>query len=212
MESLQPMPESEDPSQRLVALIQAGEDVEGNFRRLFDLHRDKVLRFFLKRRFSREESRDLTQQVFFRVFDGIEDFRGDSSFGTWLFKIATNIYHNEVRRRKADKRDAPEQPLLTEADLDSDSPVGGVVVASPEPGALEDLVHQEKLKQLRKALRELPEQMRRCCLLRYEKGLKYEEIATVMKISIQTVKAHLHQAKKKLTEKLGPPGSGGSST
>jgi DNA-directed RNA polymerase specialized sigma24 family protein len=44
--------------------------------------------------------------------------------------------------------------------------------------------------------------MRRCCLLRYEQGLKYQEIAVVMKISIETVKAHLHQARKRLAAKL----------
>ncbi len=45
--------------------------------------------------------------------------------------------------------------------------------------------------------------MRHCCTLRYEKGLKYTEIATVMKISIETVKAHLHQARKRLIDMLG---------
>jgi RNA polymerase sigma-70 factor, ECF subfamily len=210
MESVQRMPEPEDPSRRLVELIQAGENVTENFQRLFDLHYAKVVSFFERKRFSHEESRDLTQDVFFRVFKGIAAFRREASFRSWLFEIATNVFRNEVRRRKAEKRDAPEQPLLTEPDPDSDLPSGGAVVPSPEPGALEGLVRQERLKNLRKALQELPDQMRRCCILRYEKGLKYEEIATVMKISVQTVKAHLHQAKKKLTEKLGPLGRGGS--
>jgi DNA-directed RNA polymerase specialized sigma24 family protein len=52
--------------------------------------------------------------------------------------------------------------------------------------------------------------MRTCCLLRYVRGLKYQEIATVMKISIETVKAHLHQARKRLIEKLGDGGKGAS--
>jgi DNA-directed RNA polymerase specialized sigma24 family protein len=48
--------------------------------------------------------------------------------------------------------------------------------------------------------------MRLCCTLRYERGLKYQEIATLMKISIETVKAHLHQARKRLIAILGNGG------
>ena len=68
------------------------------------------------------------------------------------------------------------------------------------------VIKGEQLAAFRAALQELPDQMRRCCLLRYEKGLKYQEIAVVMKISIETVKAHLHQARKRLAARLEAKG------
>ena len=72
------------------------------------------------------------------------------------------------------------------------------------------MIKRERSARLRSALQELPPQMRTCCVLRYVRGLKYQEIATVMKISIETVKAHLHQARKRLIEKLGDGGEGPS--
>jgi RNA polymerase sigma-70 factor (ECF subfamily) len=82
--------------------------------------------------------------------------------------------------------------------------------ASEEPDALEAMIGRERKRALLSAFQELPSKMRTCCLLRYVRGLKYQEIATVMKISIETVKAHLHQARKRLIEKLGDGWKGAS--
>lgn len=197
----------DDLSLRWVKQIQQGIDVEEASRKLFERHRRTVLFFFTRKGFSHEESRDLTQEVFVRVFKSIATFRLESSFRRWLTEIYLNIFRNEIRRRKAEKRDALEQPLADENDPDSDS--GRVVIASEDPSALESMVDQERRKAFRLALEDLPVQMRTCCILRYARDLKYHEIAAVMKISIETVKAHLHQARKRLTAKLGPSGGEG---
>jgi RNA polymerase sigma-70 factor (ECF subfamily) len=197
----------DDLSLQWVKQIQQGIDVEVASRKLFERHRRTVLFFFTRKGFSHEESRDLTQEVFVRVFKSIATFRLESSFGRWLAEIYLNIYRNEIRRRKADKRDALEQPLADEGDSDSDS--GGILLASEEPSALDCMMKEERQKAFRLALEELPVQMRTCCILRYAKDLKYHEIAAVMKISIETVKAHLHQARKRLMAKLGPSGGEG---
>ena len=65
-------------------------------------------------------------------------------------------------------------------------------------GRLEDLLEKERFERLRAAIRELPPLVRRCFLLRYHGEYKYREIAFLMKISIQSVRAHLHQAKLRL--------------
>src|SRR4051794_30834861 len=81
----------QDPSLLLVGKIQNGIDVDENSRRLVKLHEQKVLNFFRRRGFSVEESQDLTQDVFSRVFKAIATFRRDSRFERWLFEIAMNI-------------------------------------------------------------------------------------------------------------------------
>jgi RNA polymerase sigma-70 factor (ECF subfamily) len=63
---------------------------------------------------------------------------------------------------------------------------------------MENMLEQERAEKLSRAIKEMPEQMRTCFLLRYDQGRKYKEIAVIMKITIDTVKAHLHQAKKRL--------------
>jgi RNA polymerase sigma factor (sigma-70 family) len=202
------LPDQEDPSLRLIEQIQAGIDVEENSRRLHELHYRKIINFFRKKGFSPEESRDLTQDVFSRVFKAIDTFRRESRFERWLFEIATNIFRNELRRKGAEKRDAVE--LSIDVSPEDEGAPGSREPASGDRGALEALIERERKAGLLSALQELPAQMRTCCLLRYERGLKYQEIAKVMKISIETVKAHLHQARKRLIEKLGGGGKGAS--
>jgi len=192
----------QDPTPYLIEQIQKGVDVEENSRKLFDLHNKKVIGFFRRRGFSEEESRDLTQEVFSRVFNAIDTFRREARFERWLFEIALNLYRNEIRRRRAEKRDALEVSI-DETPEDDGNPGSRVELVSKEQSALETIVERERRSALRTAFQKLPAKMRHCCELRYLQGLKYHEIATVMKISIETVKAHLHQARKRLIDELG---------
>jgi RNA polymerase sigma-70 factor, ECF subfamily len=189
----------QDPTPRLIENIQAGKEVEESSRKLFELHYRKVIGFFCRRGFSSEESRDLTHDVFFRVFNAIATFRRESRFEKWLFEIALNVYRNKLRSLGAEKRDAVEVSI----DISPDDEGAPKEPPSEEKNTLDVMVERERRAKLLAALKDLPPQMRACCELRYIQGLKYHEIAKVMKISIETVKAHLHQARKRLIEKLG---------
>jgi RNA polymerase sigma-70 factor (ECF subfamily) len=198
----------EETSLRLVELIQANVDREKNSRLLFELHWPRIVYYFRRKGFSQEESKELTQDTFLRVFKAIDSFRRESTFGWWLKGIADSAYKNEIRRRKTEKRDGIEQSIdAPGADERSLSPVE--TLASPAPGPLEEAVDREQVRALRAALKELPPQMRECCILRYVKGLKYQEIAELMQISIETVKAHLFQGRKRLASILGTPAEAG---
>jgi RNA polymerase sigma-70 factor (ECF subfamily) len=202
--------DSDDPVLRLVEEIQQGIRREENCRLLFDLHRPRVLSYFIHKRFSPEDSKDLTQETFLRVFNAIDSFRRESRFEWWMFEIADSVYKNELRRRKADKRDGIE--LSLDVPVSEEAPAGpGLMLAARDPSPEEEVVRRERMARIHAAFRDLPPQMRLCCVLRYERGLKYQEIATVMNLSIETVKAHLHQARKKLMAKLGDGGGEGSS-
>ncbi len=194
----------DDPSRRLVELIQAGTGVEADFGRLFELHDRRVRNFFQQRGFSPEDARDLTQDVFLRVFRGIASFRLESGFKTWLFEIADHVYQNELRRRGAGKRKGWEISLETGGKDEEGKPAGYEPPPS-EPRALDDVLERERSIALSQAIQALPDQMRTCFLLRYDQGRKYKEIAVLMKISIDTVKAHLFQARKRLKLELAEP-------
>src|SRR5215204_5347199 len=86
-------------------------DDEESFRALFTHYYRPILSFFIQRGFPADESQDLTQETFLRVFQGIGQFRGEASFQTWLLRIATNVWHNEIRHRMAAKRAATAIPL-----------------------------------------------------------------------------------------------------
>lgn len=193
--------DSEESSLDLVRKIQAGEQVEENFLKLDRKNRKRVEDFFRRKGFSSEEVKDLTQDVFLRVLKGIHDFRGESTFEWWLLEVAKSAYKNELRRKGADKRDGIEQSL---DDTNTDDSSRSVMeIASPDPDPVMALVRQERIDLVRAAVQEFPPQMRLCFQMRYVEGLQYREIAALMQISIETVKAHLHQARKRLIEKLG---------
>jgi RNA polymerase sigma-70 factor (ECF subfamily) len=183
----------------LVERIQSAIDYEHSCAEIYALYRRRVRGFFAARGFSADESAELTQETFIRVFNAIEGLRTASHFPRWLFEIAANIYRNELRRRGAAKRDALEESI---EDLVASQAAGRAdalaALSSKAPGPLDGTLRRERLACLRDKLDQLPPQMRRCVYLRLYHDLKYREIAALMRISIETVKAHLHQAQKRL--------------
>lgn len=175
---------------------------EQRFRRLHDRYGHTVTAFFARLGFSADECRDLTQETFLRVFQNIEDLRDEAAATRWLFTVATNIYRNEVRHRRADKRSAPVISLDEAAELGR--PIEGTLLhreaSRQEP--LDDALAAERRRLLRRALAELPPRMRQCTLMRLGQGLKYRDIAAALQVSTETVKVQLHQARKRLAERL----------
>ena len=161
---------------------------------LFNRYYRPVVSFFLRKGFPLEESRDLAQETFLRVFKKWESFRGESSAETWIFQIAANLYKNTLRSQQTQKRDAQEVSL--------DSAEGAVELGSEENDPLLSVLTQEETRLLRDALEGLPPQMRQAVFLRVDGDLKYREIADVMHVSIETVKAHLYQARQHLRDRL----------
>jgi RNA polymerase sigma-70 factor (ECF subfamily) len=193
------MDDPSEPVQSIIQELQAGSRREENFRRLFDLFYPRLYHFFSKRGFPPQDCLDLTQETFLGIYRGIGSFRADARFETWLFKIATNAYRKRLRRGVAGKRTGQEVALEgggPEAeDLD---------LASEEPGPGDGVLRKERSRLLREAVEKLPEQMRRCLILRVYHDLRYREIGAVMRLSPETVKVHLFQARKRLQRELGP--------
>lgn len=182
-----------DDIKRAIELLRSGTDTEQSFRTIFDCYYLPVQRFFAKRVFSAEDRLDLTQETFLRVYKGIGGFRGEAQFGTWLFRIAHNTYLKWLR-----KVDRPEIFIESEDGEEFDNGP-----ASPAPDPLDKAMGRQRQLVVRQAVAELPDQMRRCAQLRLEQDLSYREIASAMRLSIETVKVHLFQARKKLKESLG---------
>jgi len=179
---------------------------EESFRRLFDRHYRPVSYFFASRGLSVEESHDLAQETFLGVYRGMARFRNDASIETWIFAIARNVWLNEMRRRSRLKREA-EETSLQEVLQEDEEALGETREAEQPPLSkhgepLADVLAQERVALVRRALDDLPRQMRQCMLLRIQHDLKYREIAAVMGTSIETVKSQLFQAKERLKENL----------
>lgn len=186
-------------------------DAPGDFRHVFEQHYQAVHRYFEKRGFRGDEALDLTQETFLRAYRGWATFRGESSTATWIYRIAANTYYKELRRRGADKRSAHEVSLSA-ADDDG---LGGLLAAIGDPRAhdpLDAAVRREQLRRLAGAFAELPNQMRTCLQLQLERGMANRDIAELLRVSPQTVKAHLFQARRRLKAAIADPDPPGETT
>lgn len=185
----------------LIREIKQGLNVEANFRRLFEQHHARILRFFRRKGFDPEDCRDLTQETFISVYKGLSTLRQEEQFESWLFAIAHNVWCSLIETRTAQKRSVALLSLDGESESGDRPPLAARLTdGSPDP--LTIALDKEKLEKLREALQHLPQQMRRCAQLSVVHQLTYLEVAALMGISVNTVKAHLHQARKALREKL----------
>ena len=193
------MPDRAELTQKIVVELQAGISVEENFRLLCEAWHRPLHHFFSKRGFPPQDCLDLTQETFLGIYRGIGSFRRDARFETWLFTVATNAFRKRLRSGAADKRSGQEVSLEGGEDdrgLEERAADGG-----PVPG--EGMLRKERARLLRDAIERLPEQMRKCLVLRVYHEMKYREIATVLKLSPETVKVHLFQARRRLQADLG---------
>ena len=193
-------PPHRDPVE-LICEIKQGLNVEANFQWLFERHYAQILRFFRRKGFDPEECRDLTQETFISVYKGVKDLRQPEQFESWLFTIAHNVWCSQIESRTAQKRSAKLLSLEDEGESEGRLPiVARLADSSADPLTL--TLEKEKLEKLREALQHLPQQMRRCAQLRVAHDLSYAEIAALLSISVNTVKAHLHQAQQALRSRL----------
>lgn len=172
------------------------------FREIFDKHHYRIYAFFVNRGFTPDESHDLVQETFMAVFSGRKGFRGDSSFDTWLYSIAMNVWKRALRDLYRAKRKGDELPLDDPRKHDEIAlQIGANEV---EKTAEEAMIKGERSVMLRQAIDQLPEKMAQCLRLRLDHDLKYSEIAQAMQTTVSDVKSQLFQARAKLKRYLRP--------
>src|SRR6185295_8849068 len=190
----------DDPElQRTVLELQAGARVEDNSRYVFERYYPWVRRFFGRLGYSPQDSEDLAQEAFSQVFGQIGSFRQDGSFQAWLFAVASNLHRNHQRSRHREKRSG--QEVSIDARAEGGAPVNELRTAAPSPA--QAAYERERREAVARAIKEMPPQMGRALALRVHQDLKYREIAVVLQISVETVKAHLFSARQRLREELG---------
>jgi len=195
----------EDPTAEAVRAFQEGRDREGSFRQLVDTCYPQVRAYFARRVFSTEECLELTQETFLRIYRGLDGFRHQALFRTWMFRIAQTTYLAWLRRQKREV-EAQRSPAVAERiggstsdhpGWDEHEPVG---VSRETP--LDGVLRKEARERLAQAVGALPEQERRCMTLRVYHDLSHQEIADFLGLAVGTVKAHLHHAREKLRGSL----------
>lgn len=189
---------------RAVADFQGGADREKSFELLFRRFQPRIERFLAPRVFSPEERLDLTQAIFLRIYRGLEGFRGEGSLEGWVLRIAANAYRQWRDRQPGGRHAAPEVPFEDPAEVPEPSPAAPFTSPSAAGSPLDHAVHRERRETLRRAIGELAPKQRLCMELYVYQERGVQEIATALRISPETVKAHLFQARQRLWDRLHP--------
>ncbi len=160
----------------------------------YKLHVDKIL-YHLAPEW--QDRSDLAQEVWIRVYRNIKRLQEPAKFKSWLSRITTNLFYDELRKRK---RITP--PLSLDAPLAFDDGIIDWEIATDTPGPEEELTTQEFYDRLRDAIAQLPEVFRVTIVLREIEGLSYEEIAEITEVSLGTVKSRIARARQRLQLQL----------
>ena len=138
-----------------------------------------------------DEAEDVVQDAFVQAFLKLPTFRRDSSFFTWLYRIAFNRAVSQRRRRR---------PMTQVRDEERDLPLQEPADPSETPG--EHLLRMERAHQVRQALDALSEEHRAIMVLRELEGCDYQAIAEILGISVGTVRSRLHRARSEMRTQL----------
>ncbi len=171
-----------------------GKAVFAELMRRYASHVDKVLYHLAP---DWQDRSDLAQEVWIRVYRNVNRLQEPVKFRGWLSRIATNLFYDELRKRK---RNA--SPLSLDAPLSVEDGELGWEIASETPGPEEDMTTREFYDQLNDAIADLPEVFRTTIVLREIEGMAYEEIAELTGVSLGTVKSRIARARHRLQSQL----------
>lgn len=164
-----------------------------SFEVLVSRYQGKIFSFVFRMVNLNEDARDLTQEVFLQVYRALGQFRGDSGFSNWLYRIASNKCLDFLRRNRKNKSvefDDNLYQIPQDNRLNSDNPE-------------HVYFYEEKIRRLRRMISGLPDRYRIVIVLFHYENMSYQQISDTLNIPVKTVATRLYRAKLLLKEILG---------
>ena len=181
----------------LVTRAQKGS--EGAYRELLGRYQRPVFSLVYRMVRDRELSEDLAQETFVKVFNNISRFDPKYKFSSWIFKIASNLAIDTLRRREPDTVSLDgSRNAQTPDEVESSR----ITVESRDANPEEFVEAKELGAEIEQAIGTLRVEYRTAIVLRHVEGRPYEEIAEIMNLPLGTVKTYIHRARSELRESL----------
>jgi RNA polymerase sigma-70 factor, ECF subfamily len=175
-----------------------------------DMHAFEMLVVKYQRRIQRlvarmvrdpEQVEDVAQETFIRAYRALPQFRGESAFYTWLYRIAVNTAKKTLMDMKRDPV-VTESALASRSESNETSSLENELSTAETPEAV--LASREIAQTVNAAIEALPEDLRQAIVLREIEGLAYEEIAGVMNCPVGTVRSRIFRAREAIAQRLRP--------
>jgi RNA polymerase sigma-70 factor (ECF subfamily) len=178
----------------LVRRVQRGE--RGAYDLLVLKYQHKVVKLVMRYLRDPADAEDVAQEAFIKAYRALPQFRGDSAFYTWLYRIAINTAKNALAARDRN-------PVSYELDMQSNDETSDVVNRLRDPETPEGLALTEEIRDtVNQAIESLPEDLRTAIVLRELEGLSYEEIAASMDCPVGTVRSRIFRAREAIDKRL----------
>jgi RNA polymerase sigma-70 factor (ECF subfamily) len=190
---------SEVSDRQLVERVQRGE------KRAFDLlvikYQHRIIKLISRYVRDQGDAQDVAQEAFLKAYRALGQFRGESAFYTWLYRIAINTAKNYLSMQAR-------RPVETETDIEGNSEgneQNEMELALSDNTTPENLLLKDEIERtVISAVEELPEDLRTAITLREVDGLSYEDIAAVMACPIGTVRSRIFRAREAIDKRLQP--------
>ena len=186
---------SEQLDEDLVLRVQQGD--KSAFDLLVIKYQHKIIQLVNRYVKDPSEAQDVAQEAFIKAYRALGNFRGDSAFYTWLYRIAINTAKNYLVSRS--RRSSDYQVDIQDAEALENAPQ---LQGMETPERL--LLNQEIIDTIKTAIEKLPEEMRTAIMLREFEGMSYEEIAEAMDCPVGTVRSRIFRAREAIDNKLNP--------
>jgi len=169
--------------------------VKERIKEVVELYKDKVYQLSFRMLGNRHEAEDIAQEAFIRAFVNIQSFNINLKFSTWIYRIATNLCIDRIRKKKPDyyldAEVAGTEGLTMYSHIPSTAPL-------PE----DDVESLELQESIQKEISKLPEKYRSVIVLKYIEELSLNEISEILDIPLGTVKTRIHRGREALRKQL----------
>jgi RNA polymerase sigma-70 factor (ECF subfamily) len=187
--------------QSLVSRVQRGD--KGAFDLLVLKYQHKVVKLVMRYVRSPAEAEDVAQEAFIKAYRALPQFRGESAFYTWLYRIAINTAKNHVAARDR-------SPVEYDLDLQNNEESWDMQARLKDPDTPEGLALTDEIRStVNSAIESLPQDLRTAIVLRELEGMSYEEIATAMDCPVGTVRSRIFRAREAIDKRLREVFEGG---
>lgn len=163
---------------------------------IVDLYKDKIYRLCYRMLGNRHEAEDIAQEAFIRAYVNIHTYNPNMKFSSWLYRIATNLAIDKIRKKKPDA-------YLDEEISGTDGLTMYSQLSSNEASPEETLESMELQETVQKAIEKLPEKYRSVIVLKYIEDLSLQEISEILDLPLGTVKTRIHRGREALRKHLG---------
>lgn len=160
------------------------------FEKIISMHEQSVYRIALRYTKNESDALDISQETFIKVYRAISSFKGDSSLSTWIYRIASNVCIDHIRKNNK----PPEVPLYK---TDENGNTYDINVPSPIGNPEEYVDSAETMDEIACALNKLSDEHKEVIVLRDIEGFSYAEIADILEVEEGTVKSRIARARKK---------------